>query len=572
MPLAAMIALVATMALPSVAAAVSWTDEDAMREGTTGRNTFVYDPGMNDEISRAEFVQPPLKGYYKNRGFDANFLNWAPEDKINVPNALWAGCDAKAPHSEPCLPSLLHYNPVSLGVNSGEITTLHWKGAFIATVCGNFSKGGSPSNNPPPPRVKGVKYEDLNGNGKRDAGEPGLGGWTIKLRHGGKVVDSTTTASNGSYSFLLDANKNGKGAGTYRVEEVLKSGWVAEETPGSFSVPFGSHGKTFGGKDFGNFRPAELAGHKYDDSNVSGEWDPEEVGLPGWSISLSSGKKQLTDGEGAFSFSVRPGKYTVSEALQEGWRQTAPGGPGTKTYTVISGQVVDDIEFGNVCLGALSVEAVDEDTGEPVPMEIRLEEVSVPGILKNEPSLPRTMTGIPTFDDLLPGTYRVVAFLPEGYYTSDPDVQSVEGHFAIVKEIEVHECETEELELDVFTKSTPGKVTGGVKDPLAVEYATGGFVFMAKSEDDARGALQHNDHATGLNLHTRMIEALRIYREGEEAIVWGMVDVGGEPQQFYLRLIDAGEPGTSDRYELELDGGYSVGKGETLLGGNVQIH
>lgn len=572
--LAVLVALVVTMITPAMATAVAWPDEDAMRESTTGRNTFVYDPGINDEISRAEFIQAPLKGYYKNRGFDANFLNWAPRGKINVPHALWAGCEAEAPHSAPCSPSLLHYTEVSLGLHSGEITALHWSGAFIATVCGNFSKGGSSS--PPPPRVTGVKYEDLNGNGKRDAGEPGLGGWTIKLRHGGKVVDSTTTAGNGSYSFLLDANKNNDiGAGTYRVEEVLKSGWVASQTPGSFTVKFGSHGKTFGNKNFGNFRPATIAGHKFDDSNVNGEWDLEEVGLSDWSISLSNGKEQLTDSEGAFSFSVRPGTYTVSETLEEGWRQTAPGGEGTKTYTVISGQVVDDIEFGNVCLGALSVLPVDEDTGEPVPMKVRLEEVSVPELIENEPGLPRTITGIPTFGELLPGTYRVVAFLPDGYYTTDPDVEAVEGHFAIVKEIEVRECTTEELDLGLITKSTPGKVTGGggVDIRLPDGYATSGFVFQARSEDDARGTLQYNEHSddgTGLNLHSREIDLLHI--DGEEAVVWGVVDIEGESQQFVLRLIDAGEPGTADRYELELAGGYSAGIGETLLGGNVQIH
>jgi hypothetical protein len=310
---------------------------------------------------------------------------------------------------------------------------------------------------------------------------------------------------------------------------------------------------------------------------VNGEWDTEEVGLPGWGISLSNGEKQLTDSEGAFSFSVRPGKYTVSETLKEGWRQTAPGEPGTKTYTVISGQVVDDIEFGNVCLGAASVEAVDEDTGEPVPIEVRLEEVSVPGILKNAPPLPRTMNGMPNFDELLPGTYRVIAFLPEDYYTIDSDVRSVdEDRFAIVKEIEVHECETTKLELGLIKKSTPGKVTGGaIALRLPGGYATSGFVFEAVTEEDVQGVLQYNEHRAGpkpeLNLHTDEIALLSIYAE-DEAIVWGTVDVEGEPEDFYLRLIDAGEPGIADRYELELDGGYNAGKGETLLGGNIQIH
>lgn len=565
--LATMIALVGTMALPAIAAAAAWPDEDAMRNSPTGRDTFVYDPGQGDKIQRKEFVQAPLYGYYKARGFDANFLHWARITTINPGAAPWAGCEA-GPHTGPCPISSVHFNAVNAALfEDSTITALHWKGPFISTVCGNFSEGGAAG---PIPRITGVKYEDLNANGKRDGGEPGLSGWTIRLRHEGKVAASTTTAGNGSYSFKLDATDPDIGAGKYKVEEVLKAGWVAEETPGAFDVPLGAGDKIYSGKDFGNFRPATIAGHKFDDSNVDGIWDPLEVGLPEWAISLSNGDKRLTDGEGAFSFSVRPGTYTVSETLQEGWRQTAPGGPGTETHTVISGQVVDGIEFGNVCLGAASVLAVDEDTEEPVPMEVRLEEVSVPGILENEPSLPRTMTGTPTFDELLPGTYRVVAFLPDGYFTTDTDVKSVEGRFAIVKEIEVRECETEQLDLSLFTRSTPGHVTGGVKIPLPNEYATSGFNFRAHSEDDARGTLQYNDHDTGLNLHTRAIEAIRI--DGEKAIVWGMVDVSGEPQRFFLRLLDAGEPGTADRYELALAGGYSAGLGETLIGGNVQVH
>ena len=30
-------------------------------------------------------------------------------------------------------------------------------------------------------QIRGVKFEDLNGNGLKDTGEPGLAGWTINL-------------------------------------------------------------------------------------------------------------------------------------------------------------------------------------------------------------------------------------------------------------------------------------------------------------------------------------------------------------------------------------------------------
>lgn len=561
-------ALLVMLAVPAAAMAIAWPDETAMRNTTEGRNTFIYDPGNGDTISRKEFVQAPLRDYYVARGFDRNFLYWAGlHHEKQLGGAQWAGC-ADIPHAGPCPPGSVHFNTLGAAVGSGKVTVLYWNGAFIATVCGNFSENGTAG---PMPEITGLKYEDMNGNGKRDAGDPGLQGWTIKLRYEGDVVASTTTAADGTYSFRLNANTLPIGAGKYEVEEVLKPGWIASQAPGAFEVPFGAEDTTYSGRNFGNFRPATIAGSKFDDSDVDGEWDPGEVGLGKWTIDLSNGEQRSTDEEGAYSFSVRPGTYTVSELVQEGWRQTAPGGAGTHTYTVTSGQVVKGADFGNVCLGSVSVSAIDESTEELVSMEMRIEEVSVPGILENEPSLPRTTTGSSaSFGELLPGTYRVTAFLPEGVFTTDPDAVPVEGRFAIVKEVTVPECEDVELKLSVFTHSTPGKVTGGAKIEVPGDsFATSGFQFQTKSGIPT-GVLQYVDHGTELNLHTSTIEAINV--SGEVAIIWGKVPVAGEEQRFRLRLVDAGEPGTADRFELTLADGYARGEGQTLIGGNVQIH
>lgn len=37
-------------------------------------------------------------------------------------------------------------------------------------------------------------------------------------------------------------------------------------------------------------------------------------------------------------------------------------------------------------------------------------------------------------------------------------------------------------------------------------------------------------------------------------------------------LVDSDEPGQNDRFELLIANGYSAGSGQTLDGGNVQIH
>ncbi|MEB3218005.1 MAG: S8 family serine peptidase, partial [Nostocales cyanobacterium 94392] len=81
--------------------------------------------------------------------------------------------------------------------------------------------------------ISGTKWNDLDGDGVRDSGEPGLQGWTIYLdqNQNGQLDNgetSTTTNANGNYSFT------GLAAGTYHVAEVLQSGW--EQTyPGNGS-------------------------------------------------------------------------------------------------------------------------------------------------------------------------------------------------------------------------------------------------------------------------------------------------------------------------------------------------
>ena len=50
--------------------------------------------------------------------------------------------------------------------------------------------------------VSGEVYNDLNGNGALDGGEPGLAGWTIKLvNNSTAAITTATTNSSGDYSF-----------------------------------------------------------------------------------------------------------------------------------------------------------------------------------------------------------------------------------------------------------------------------------------------------------------------------------------------------------------------------------
>ncbi|MBM4046934.1 MAG: hypothetical protein FJ279_17660, partial [Planctomycetes bacterium] len=85
-----------------------------------------------------------------------------------------------------------------------------------------------------------MKWNDLDGDGMRDTGEPGLQGWTIFLdaNQNGQFDDgetATTTDANGNYSFT------GLDAGTYVVAEEPQTGWTQMALSSRFETTGDSH-------------------------------------------------------------------------------------------------------------------------------------------------------------------------------------------------------------------------------------------------------------------------------------------------------------------------------------------
>ena len=102
-----------------------------------------------------------------------------------------------------------------------------------------------------PGSVGGVKYNDVNGNGSREGGEGGLGGWRILLDgttyFNLSVTQSTVTDGNGNYSLT------GVWPGTYTVSEVWRSDWRQTQPSNlqPYSVTLGLE-ENRPGVDFGN--------------------------------------------------------------------------------------------------------------------------------------------------------------------------------------------------------------------------------------------------------------------------------------------------------------------------------
>ena len=198
--------------------------------------------------------------------------------------------------------------------------------------------------------LSGAKWNDLDGDGARDAGEPTLSGWTIQLRNAAdELIDTAVTDANGAYRF------DGLEAGDYTVSEVQQSGWTQTfpAAPGTHAVTIAQADVT--GKDFGNHVPETptygISGIKWEDTDGDGTRDAGEVVLAGWTIELRNAAGNViatavTDASGAYAFTgLLAGSYAVSEVQQSGWTQTFPAGDGRHEVTL--GPSASSVNFGN---------------------------------------------------------------------------------------------------------------------------------------------------------------------------------------------------------------------------------
>ena len=141
----------------------------------------------------------------------------------------------------------------------------------------------------------GTKFNDLNGDGVKDAGEPGLSGWTINAyvdvngngtKDAADTVVATSGATNASGVYTLSLVP-----GNYIVCEVQQATWIQSfpantacgATAGGWGITLTSN-QTDADNNFGNFQRATKTGTKFNDLNGNGVKDAGEPGLPDWTI------------------------------------------------------------------------------------------------------------------------------------------------------------------------------------------------------------------------------------------------------------------------------------------------
>ena len=142
----------------------------------------------------------------------------------------------------------IYMYPVLHGLAMAPTFAIHNNVAICGTTAPEVIKTGS---------ICGMKFNDLNGNGVRDAGEPGLPNWIINLSYSnvaGHVTVIDTTDANGNYCF-----NNLQGGGTYTVSETNQSGWQQTEpsSPGTYTIALAA-GQNKDSLNFGNKSVSKL--------------------------------------------------------------------------------------------------------------------------------------------------------------------------------------------------------------------------------------------------------------------------------------------------------------------------
>ncbi|MBI3193602.1 MAG: T9SS type A sorting domain-containing protein, partial [Ignavibacteriae bacterium] len=169
------------------------------------------------------------------------------------------------------------------------------------------------------PSVSGTKFNDLDGDGTKDAGEPGIEGWTINVSGATPSGGTVLTDANGAYTVFVDS-------GNHTVTEGTVAGW-SRTTPVSGSYTFLALSGTVPGankvnQNFGNFQNYSVGGTVYRDYNGDGIVNGSDAPM---SAEVTFGASSSTGSTFTFS-DVSFGAKTLAVTIPSGFVCTSPAG------------------------------------------------------------------------------------------------------------------------------------------------------------------------------------------------------------------------------------------------------
>jgi hypothetical protein len=236
-------------------------------------------------------------------------------------------------------------------------------------------------------QLAGFVWNDLDGDGLRDEGEPPLVHWPVYLDGADMFADPVNSPiMPPAYLALTDEQ------GEFRFEQVIagehsvKAGgsdtWkVTAPAEGSYHVTLGPD-ENIDGLSFGLVATtAWILGSVWNDLDGDGDWDQEEPPLPESRVYLDDNgngehdadeRHVLTSSHGGYAIQAAPGEHRVALLLPEAWVATSPAG-GVHTVSVEEGQVTDGVRFGARLVVTLDSPHAGSDqafTPQDMPVEI----------------------------------------------------------------------------------------------------------------------------------------------------------------------------------------------------------
>ncbi|MET0909804.1 MAG: SdrD B-like domain-containing protein [Ilumatobacteraceae bacterium] len=318
--------------------------QDAGEPGLGGYVVQLWNPAKNDLIDSdttdgngAYSVVAPTPGDYRVRVVVNSSDTFSPQDQAG-------GDDTEDSDINPT------------GVDAGFTDVFNLASNVISTTTIDAGviifRTPTPTRTPTPVNIGNFVWDDIDQDGRQDAGEPGLGGYTVQLWNPAKtsLIDSDTTDGNGAYTVVAPT------PGDYRVRVVLGSGdtFSPKDQAGGDDLDdsdINPTGVDAGFTDVFNlasnvisitsidagviiFRtptptrtptPVNIGNFVWDDQDSDGIQDPAEPGAPGYTVQLWNPAKNdlidsdVSDANGAYTVvAPTPGDYRVRVVLNGG--------------------------------------------------------------------------------------------------------------------------------------------------------------------------------------------------------------------------------------------------------------